>query len=164
MVSIRKRRADGGKTTVASRNAVFIETPPNLLPATTQLSPPKSLESPSYDFSDDTLDDNYFLHDDMLRDVQNYTSALNFGIYTSVGTVELLPPQQALPGVTSPGEAWPAGISPGGVTPEASSPPPAPAPLPAPAPAPSPGPAPTPASTAQRATKGTARYARSSPF
>ena len=57
----------------------------------------------------------------MRRDVQNYTAALNFGVETSAGRVELLLPQQASPGVTSP-----AGISPGVVTPEVSSPSPAP--------------------------------------
>ena len=122
----------------------FIETPPNLLPAATRLSPQQDLELPSHDFSDDTLDDNYVLHDDMLRDVQNYTSALDFGVDTPAGRVELLLPQQASPGVTLLGGASPAGILPGGVTPEGSS-----HPL---APAPGPGPAPTPASAAPRAT------------
>ena len=90
MVNIRKSRADGGRTTVENRNAIFIETPPNLLPATTRLSPQQNLDSPSYDFSDDTLDDNSVSRDDMLGNVPNYTSALNFGVDTSVGTVELL--------------------------------------------------------------------------
>ena len=164
MVNVRKSPANGGKTTVESRNAVFIETPPNLFPATTRLSPQQNLESPSYDFSGDTLDNNYVSHDDMLRDVQNYTSALNFGVDTSVGTVELLLPQQASPGITSPGGASPAGISPGGSYTGGIITSPAPAQVPAPAPAPSPEPAPTLASVAQSATKGTARYARSSPF
>ena len=92
----------------------------------------------SCDFSHDTLDDNYVSHDDMLPDVQNYTSALDFGVDTPARTVELLLPQQASPGATLPGGASPAGISPGGVTPEGSSPPPAP----------------TPASAAPRATNG----------
>ena len=35
---------------VESRNGVFIETPPNLLPATRRLSSQQDLESPSYDF------------------------------------------------------------------------------------------------------------------
>ena len=52
-----------------------------------RLSPQQDLESPSCDFSDDTLDDNYVSHDDMLRDVQNYTSALDFGVDTPAGTV-----------------------------------------------------------------------------
>ena len=39
---------------VESRNVVFIETPPNLLPATRRLSPQQDLESLPYDFSDDT--------------------------------------------------------------------------------------------------------------
>ena len=121
-----------------SRIVVFIETPRNLLPAARRLSSQHDLESPSCDFSHDTLDDNYVSHDDMLRDVQNYTSALDFGVDTPARTVELLLPQQASPGATLPGGASPAGISPGGVTPEGSSPPPAP----------------TPASAAPRATNG----------
>ena len=98
---------------VESRNVVFIDTPSNLLPAARQLSPQQDLESPSYDFSDGTLDGTYVSHDDMLPDVQNYTSALDFGIDTPAGTVELLLPQQALPSVTLPGGSSPAGISPG---------------------------------------------------
>ena len=109
-----------------SRKVVFTETRPNLLPATRRLSPQQDLESPSYDFSDDTLDDNYALHDDMLRGVQNYTSALDFGVDTSAGTVELLLPQQASPGVTSSGEPRLREFRPGGATPEGSSPPLAP--------------------------------------
>ena len=103
---------------VESRYIVFIETPPNLLPAARRLSSQLDLESPSYDFSNGALGDNYVSHDDMLWDVQNYTSALDFGIDTPAGTVELLLPQQASPGVTSPGGTSPAGISPGEVTPK----------------------------------------------
>ena len=77
---------------VESRNVVFIETPSNMLPAIRRLSPQQDLESPLYYFSDGTLDDNYILHD-MLRDVQNYTSALDFGVGTPAGTVGLLQPQ-----------------------------------------------------------------------
>ena len=105
-------------------NVVFIETLPNLLPAARQLSPQQDLESPSFGFSDD----NCYSHDDMLPDMQNYASALDFGVDMLAGTVELLLPQQALPGVTLPGGASPAGISPERVTPDGSSPPPAPAP------------------------------------
>ena len=64
----------------------------------------------------------------MLRDVQNCTSALDFGVDTPVGPVGLFMPQQASPGVTSPGGASLAGCLPGGVTLEGSSPPPAPTP------------------------------------
>ena len=88
---------------VKSRNVVFIVTPPNLLSAARRLSPQQDLKSPSYDFSDDTLDDNYVSHDDMMRDVQNYTSALDFGVDTPAGTVKMLLPQKVSPGVTSPG-------------------------------------------------------------
>ena len=52
---------------VESRNAVLIETPPNLLSAARRLSPEQYIESPSYDFIDDTLDDNYVSHYDMLQ-------------------------------------------------------------------------------------------------
>ena len=118
----------------------FIETPPNPISAARRLSPEQDLESPSCYFRDDTLGDNYVSHDDMLWDVQNYTSALYFDVDTPAGTVtvELLLTQQASPGVTSPGGASSAGISPGGVTAEESSP----------------SPAPTPASAAPRATNG----------
>ena len=139
---------------VESRDVVFIETPPNLLPAARRLSPQQDLESPSYDYSDDTLYDNYVSHD--VRDLQNYTSALDFGFDTPAGTVGLLLPQQASPGVTSPGGALPAGISPGGITSEGSSPLPGPAPAPAPAPTPAPGPA-TPRATNGHANRGTVR-------
>ena len=159
---------------VESRNIVYIETPPNFLPAARRLSPQQDLESPSYGFSENTHDDqilshargqgnvhfpcsadheqdwqpypvdpysaicddhtyihtyihddNYVSHDDMLWDVQHYTSTLDFGVDTLARTVELLLPQQASPGVTSPRGTSPATISPGGVTPEESSLPPA---------------------------------------
>ena len=64
---------------VESRNVVSIKTPPNLLLAARQLSPQQDLESPSCDFSDDTLNDNYVSHDDMLWDVYNCTPA-GFGM------------------------------------------------------------------------------------
>ena len=77
-----------------SRNVIFIETPLNWFPAARRLSPEQDLESPSYDFSDDdTIDDNYVSHDDMLRGVQNYTSTLDFGVDTPAGMIELLLPQ-----------------------------------------------------------------------
>ena len=78
---------------VESRNVVFIKTPPNLLPAARRLSTQQDIKSPSYDFSDDTFNDHYVSHDDTLRDVQNYTYALNFGVDTPAGTVKLLLPQ-----------------------------------------------------------------------
>ena len=77
---------------VESRNVVFIETPPNLFPATRRLLPQQDLESPSYEFSDNTLDDNYLSHDHILRDVHNYTTALGFDVDTPAGTVEFLLP------------------------------------------------------------------------
>ena len=72
---------------VGSRNVVFIKTPPHLLPAARRLSPQQDLESPSYDFSVNTLDDSYVSHDNMLLDVQNYTSVLDFGVDTPAGKV-----------------------------------------------------------------------------
>ena len=54
---------------VGSRNVAFIETPPNLLLADKRLSPQQDLESTSYDFSEDTLNDNYVAYDDMKRDI-----------------------------------------------------------------------------------------------
>ena len=140
------------RSVVESRNVVYIETPQNFLPTARRLSPQQDLELPPYGFSDNTHDDNYVSHDDMLWDVQNYTSTLDFGVDTLARTVELLLPQQASPGVTSPGGTSPATFSPGGVTPEESSLPPAQAP--APAPAPTSGPALTSVSAAPRAISG----------
>ena len=74
---------------VESKNIVFTETLPNLLPAARGLLPQQDVEPPSYDFSDDTLDDNYVSHDDIPRDVQNYTPALDFDVVTPAGTVQL---------------------------------------------------------------------------
>ena len=132
---------------VEGRNVDFSEPPPNLLFAPRQLSPQQDLESPSYDFSDDTLDDtldnNYVSHDDILVDVQNYISALTFGVDTPAGTVELLLlSKQTSPGVTLPGGASFARTLSEGVTPEESSLPPAP----------------TPASAAPRETNGHANH------
>ena len=73
---------------VESRNVNLIETPPNLLPATRGLSPRKYLELLSYDFSDDTLYDSDVSHEDMLRDVQNYTSTLDFNVKTPARMVD----------------------------------------------------------------------------
>ena len=80
---------------VESRYVVFIETSTNLLPAARRLSPQQGVESPSYDFSDDTLDDNYVSQDDMLRDMQNYTFALDFGVDTSTNCFCLNKPHPA---------------------------------------------------------------------
>ena len=135
---------------VESRNVVFIETPPNLLPAARRLSQQQNLESPLYDFNDDTLDDSYVSLDGMLWDVHNYTSARDLGVDTPAATVELLLSQEASPGLTLHEGASPAGIMPRGVTPEGSSPPPAPAPAPRSAP--------TPASAAPRETNGHANH------
>ena len=78
---------------VERRNVVFIKTPPNMLPVARRLSPQQDLESPSYDIRDDTLDDNYVSHDNMLRDVKNSISTLDFSVDMPAGTLELLLPQ-----------------------------------------------------------------------
>ena len=59
---------------VERRNVVFIKTSPNLFPAARRLSPQQDLESPSYDVSDDTIDDNYVSYDDMLRTSRTTTA------------------------------------------------------------------------------------------
>ena len=97
---------------VESRNVVFIETPPNLLPATRRLSPQQNFESLSYDFSRDALDDNYVSYDNMLRDGAELHLLSEIRRRHACGTVELLLPQQVSPDVTSPGGASPAGSLP----------------------------------------------------
>ena len=56
---------------------VEIETPPQLLPLSRRLSPLQELGAQTFDFSDNRLDDNYTSRDDMIQDVQDYTSALD---------------------------------------------------------------------------------------
>ena len=70
---------------VENRNVVFIKTLPHLIPQPSQLSPLQGLQSPSLDFTEDTLDDNYVLSEEMLRDVRDYTAALDFSIDILVG-------------------------------------------------------------------------------
>ena len=60
------------------RNVVLIETPPHLLPPSRRLPPQQGLEAPTFDFSDNGLDDNYTSREDMIQDVQDHTSALDF--------------------------------------------------------------------------------------
>ena len=63
---------------VESRNITFIETLPHLLPPPSKLSPLQDLVSPSWDLDDDTLDNDYMLYDDLLRDSRDYTGVLDF--------------------------------------------------------------------------------------
>ncbi|CAM9689341.1 unnamed protein product, partial [Ascophyllum nodosum] len=65
---------------VEARNVVFIETPPHLIPQPSQPSPLPRLQSSSLKFTEDTLDDNYVLNEEMLQDVRDYTAALEFNI------------------------------------------------------------------------------------
>ena len=128
---------------VESRNVVFNETPPHLLPPSRRLSSLQGLEDPTFDFSDHILDDNYISREDMIQDVQDYTSVLDFD---ANDPAELLVPMQASPG----------GSSPGGVTPQGS--PSSSASVPAPTLETAPAPAPVPAAQQATAT-GTNRYA-----
>ena len=63
---------------VESRNVTFIETPPHLLPQPSKLSPVQNLVPPSWDLDDDTLANDYISYDDLLRDVRDYTSVMDF--------------------------------------------------------------------------------------
>ena len=103
----------------------------------------RGLEDPTFDFSDNSLDDNYTSREDMIQDVQDYTSVLDFD---ANDPAELLVPMQASPG----------GSSPGGVTPQGS--PSSSASVPAPTLETAPAPAPVPAAQQATAT-GTNRYA-----
>ena len=112
---------------VESRNVVFIETLPNLL-----ASHRRTISATTRSMTTTSRTTTYC-----------GTCGINPPLWILVSThlpetVKVLLPQKASAGVTSPGEAPPAGISTGGVTPKGSSSPPAP----------------TPASAAPRATNG----------
>ena len=63
---------------VESRNVIFIETPPHLIPQPTrQLSPLR--EFPEVEL------DNYASRTDLLRDAQGYTAVLDFNIHILAG-------------------------------------------------------------------------------
>ena len=61
-----------------SRNVTFIETPPHRLPLSLKLSTLQDIVPSSRDLDNDTLDNDYILHDDLLRDVRDYTCVLEF--------------------------------------------------------------------------------------
>ena len=54
-----------------------IKPPPQLVPPSRRLSPLQGPEAPKFDVSDKSLDDNYTTREDMIQDVQDYTSALD---------------------------------------------------------------------------------------
>ena len=92
---------------VESKNVVFIETLLHLLSPFRRLSPPQGLEAPTFEISDNSLDNNCTSREDVIQDVRDYTSASDFD---TNDLIELLIPMQASPG----------GSSPGGVTPQRS--------------------------------------------
>ena len=89
---------------VESRNVVFIETPQHLLPPSKRLSSLQGLEASMFDFSYNSLDDNYTSREDMIQDVQDYINALDFD---ANDPTELLIPMQASPGGSAPGGVTP---------------------------------------------------------
>ena len=82
-------------------NFVFVETLPHLLPLSRRLSPLQGLEAPSFDFSDNSVDDNYTLREHMVQVVRDYTSYLDF----DVNDLAELFTVQASPGVFRLGES-----------------------------------------------------------
>ena len=67
---------------VESGKVALIETPPHVLPPPSKLSPLQDLVSPSWDIDNDTLDNDYSSYDDLLRDVKDYTTVLDFTVNT----------------------------------------------------------------------------------
>ena len=61
-------------------NFVFVETPPHLLTPSRRDSPLQGLEAPSFDFSNNSVDDNCTSRQDMVQAVRNYTSSLDFDV------------------------------------------------------------------------------------
>ena len=61
-----------------AENVTFIETPSHLLPLPLKLSPLQDLALLSWDLDDDTLDNDYSLYDDVLRDIRGYARVLDF--------------------------------------------------------------------------------------
>ena len=107
-----------------------METPPHLLPHFRRLPPLQSLKTPTFDFYDNNLDDNYSSRNDMIQDAKEYATAWDFDA------------NDPLPFPTS------GGSSPGEATPQESTS----SATSAPAPAPETAPAPVPALAAPQAT------------
>ena len=63
---------------VESKKATFIETPPHLLPPPSQLSPSQDLVPLLWNLYGDTLDNDFILHDGLLRGITGYTDVLDF--------------------------------------------------------------------------------------
>ena len=126
------------------RNVAFIETPPHLLPPSSQLSPLQDMMPLSLDLDGDTLDNDYISSDDLMQDVTDYTGVLDFtadipanrenasgvsadpqvqGLINQIRdltTRDLLTPAVPLPGAASLTEPLPAaaeGTSSGGASP-----------------------------------------------
>ena len=120
-----------------------IETPPQFLPPSRRLPPIQGLEAPTFDVSDNSLDEKYTSREDMIQDVEDYTSASDF---------EANNPAEPL----FPVPAWPEDSSPGGVTLQGTPSSSASVPVPAPETVPAPAPAPE---APQASATGTNRYA-----
>ena len=84
---------------VESRKIVLIDTPPDLLFLSRRLPPLQGLKSSTFDFNNNSLDDNYSSRKDTAQDAKGYTSALDFDANT--------PPRILTPGDSSPGGAEP---------------------------------------------------------
>ena len=151
-----------------SRNVAFIETPPQLIPQPTRLSPLRELP-PAESV------DKYASTDDLLRDARDYTAVLDFNVnipvkHANADSVDGGPGMEPIleqicdvtrkdlpipPGESSSGGASSVETLPGGTLPETSSPSSAPDPMPADdqaAPAPFPAPSPAPSEVAARRT------------
>ena len=155
-------------TVVESRNATFIETPPDLIPQPTRLTPLRELPPAE-------LVDDYASTDDLLRDARDYSAVLDFNVNIPAehanadsvnGGFGMEPILEKIRDVTRkgllipPGESSSGGVSsvetlPGGTLLETPSPASAPDPMPAgdqAAPAPSQSPSSAPSEAAARRT------------
>ena len=65
------------KRQVYSRNVVFIDTAPHLLSPSIRPLPPQGLEASSFDYSNKSLNDKDTSREDMMRDLEDYASALD---------------------------------------------------------------------------------------
>ena len=61
-------------------NFVFVETPPHLLTPSRRDLPLQGLEALSFDFSNNSVDDNCTSRQDMVQAVRDYTSSLDFDV------------------------------------------------------------------------------------
>ena len=63
---------------VESSNVTFIEIPSHLLPPPSHLPPLHDLVRLSWDFDDNTLDNDYISYNDLLQDIRDYSGVLVF--------------------------------------------------------------------------------------